>query len=210
MMYFIVRNSIKLFLKIYMGFRVYGADKVPKKGAFILAGNHVSHIDPPAFASASPRPLHFMARHTLFENRALGWLIGSCNSFPVKRDEGDVGALKEAIRRLKRGSALLIFPEGTRSVTGEIQKAEPGVGYLSLMTGVPILPAYVKGTNEALPKGAKRIIRMPISVYFGGLVVPQKLDLSNDRRQAAQEVADRVVEEIRKLEKEAKNPKKGR
>ena len=204
MAYFIVRNFLKLFLIIFTGFRVYGAGNVPRKGGFILAGNHVSHLDPPALASASPRVLHFMARDTLFNNRVLGWIIGSCNSFPVRRGEADLGAIKEAVRRLKNGKVLLIFPEGTRSQSGEIQAAQPGIGYLSLMAGVPILPAYVKGTDEAMPKGAQSIKRVRISVYFGNMVEPQKLGLSSDRRQASQQLADHIVEEIKRLG-EAKN-----
>lgn len=199
MAYFIVRNFLKLFFKIVMGFKVYGVENVPKKGGFILAGNHVSHLDPPALASACPRVLHFMARHTLFNNRVLGWIIGSCNSFPVRRGEVDLGAIKEAVRRLKNGKVLLIFPEGTRSQNGEIQAAQPGVGYLSLMAGVPILPAYVKGTDEAMPRGTRKIKSVRVSVYFGNMVEPQKLGLPADRRQASQQLADHVVEEIKRL-----------
>ncbi len=199
MAYFIVRNFLKLFFKIVMGFKVYGVENVPKKGGFILAGNHVSHLDPPALASASPRVLHFMARDTLFNNRVLGWIIGSCNSFPVRRGEADLGAIKEAVRRLKNGKVLLIFPEGTRSQSGEIQAAQPGIGYLSLMAGVPILPAYVRGTDEAMPKGARSIKRVRVSVCFGNIVEPQKLGLSSDRRQASQQLADHIVGEIKRL-----------
>lgn len=199
MAYFIVRNFLKLFFKIVMGFKVYGIENVPKKGGFILAGNHVSHLDPPALASASPRILHFMARDTLFNNRLLGWIIGSCNSFPVRRGEADLGAIKEAVRRLKNGKVLLIFPEGTRSQSGEIQAAQPGIGYLSLMAGVPILPAYVRGTDEAMPKGARSIKRVRVSVCFGNIVEPQKLGLSSDRRQASQQLADHIVGEIKRL-----------
>jgi len=153
MAYFIVRNFLKLFFKIVMGFKVYGVENVPKKGGFILAGNHVSHLDPPALASASPRVLHFMARHTLFDNRVLGWIIVRATLFPLEGGETDLGAIKEAVRRLKNGKVLLIFPEGTRSQSGEIQAAQPGIGYLSLMAGVPILPAYVKGRTKRCRKG---------------------------------------------------------
>lgn len=199
MMYFIVRNFLKLFFIIFMGFRVYRKEKVPKKGAFILASNHVSHLDPPALASASPRILYFMARHTLFENRLFGWLIGSCNSFPVRRGEADMGAMKKAIRLLKSGKSLLIFPEGTRSETGEMADAQPGLGYLSLMSDAPILPAYVVGTDKAMPKGSHRIKLGRVSVYFGDMILPQKLGLPDDRREAAQKLADHVVEEIERL-----------
>lgn len=199
MMYFIVRNFVKLFFKMIMGFKVYGVENVPKKGAFILASNHMSHLDPPALASASPRALHFMARHTLFNNWAFGWLIGSCNAFPVKRGESDLKAFKEAIRRLKKGKVLLIFPEGRRSKSGEIQAPQPGIGYLSVMAGVPILPAYVKGTDEAMPKGARFIKPGEVSVYFGKIIEPRKLKLSNNRREACQQLADCVLNEIKNL-----------
>lgn len=199
MMYFLVRNFLKLFLIILMGLRVYGKEKVPRKGAFILAGNHLSHLDPPALASASPRVLYFMARHTLFGNRVFGWLISSCNAFPVNRDEADLGAMKKAIRLLKSGKPLLIFPEGTRSATGEMSAAQPGMGYLSLMSGAPVLIAYVDGTGEAMPKGSSRIKFGRISVYFGDLIDPGKLDLPVDKKLAAQQLSDYVVEQIKKL-----------
>ncbi len=199
MCYFIVRNFLKLFFKIFMGFKVYGAEKVPKSGGFILAGNHVSHLDPPALASASPKVLYFMARHTLFKNWAFGLLIGSCNAFPVRRGEADMGAMKKAVKFLKNGKALLIFPEGTRSHTGEIQDAQPGIGYLSMLSGAPILPAYVKGTDVAMPKGARSIKPTRVSVYFGNLIEPEKLKLASDRKEACQQLADYVVGEIKRL-----------
>jgi len=182
-----------------MGFRVYGKEKIPKKGAFILASNHVSHLDPPAMSSASPRRVHFMARRTLFDNWLFNQVVGRCNLIPVDRDKGDIGAMKAAIRLLKSGKAIFLFPEGTRSETGEMNEAQPGIGYLSLMTGAPIIPAYVEGTDKALPKGAKRLMRTRISVYIGDLIEPQKLGLPSDRREAAQKLADHVVEEIKRL-----------
>ena len=199
MMYFLVRNTCKLFLKTYMGFRVYGQEKIPKKGAFILASNHVSHLDPPAMSAASPRRLRFMARRTLSDNWLFRQVVGRCNLILVNRDKGDIGAMKAAIRLLKSGKAIFLFPEGTRSETGEMLEAQPGIGYLSLITGAPIVPAYVKGTDKALPKGAKSIIRTPVSVYIGDMIDPKKLGLPSDKKEAAQKLADHVAEEIKRL-----------
>jgi 1-acyl-sn-glycerol-3-phosphate acyltransferase len=199
MRYFLVRNFLKLFFIILMGFRVYEKKKVPKKGAFILASNHVSHLDPPAMASASPRMVHFMARRTLLDNWLFRVVIGRCGLIPVKRGEADIGAMKTAIRLLKSGEAIFLFPEGTRSETGEMNEAQPGIGYLSLMTGSPIVPAYVEGTDKALPKGANRIKFGRVSVYFGDLIEPQRLGLPGDKKEAAQRLSDHVVEEIKRL-----------
>ncbi|MDD5073552.1 MAG: lysophospholipid acyltransferase family protein [Candidatus Omnitrophica bacterium] len=199
MMYFLVRNTCKLFLSMYMGFRVYGQENIPKKGAFILASNHVSHLDPPAMSAASPRRLRFMARRTLSDNWLFRQVVGRCNLILVNRDKGDIGAMKTAIRLLRSGKAVFLFPEGTRSETGQMNEAQPGIGYLSLMTGSPIVPAYVEGTDKALPKGAKRIIRTPIAVHIGDLIDPKKLDLPRDKKEAAQKLADHVAGEIKRL-----------
>ncbi|MDD5424425.1 MAG: lysophospholipid acyltransferase family protein [Candidatus Omnitrophica bacterium] len=199
MMYFIVRNFLKLFLVIFMGFRANGTGKVPMKGAFILASNHVSHLDPPAIASASPRMVHFMARSTLFDNWLFRQVVGRCGLISVKRGEADIGAMKAAIRFLKSGEPVFLFPEGTRSETGEMQEAQPGIGYLSLITGAPVLPAYIDGTDKALPKGAKRITLTRISVYIGDLIDPTKLDLPRGKKEAAQKLADHVAGEIKRL-----------
>ena len=86
MMYFMVRNTCKLFLSIYMGFKVYGQEKIPKKGAFSLASNHVSHLDPPAMSAASPRRLRFMARRTLSDIWLFRKVFGRCNLILVNRD----------------------------------------------------------------------------------------------------------------------------
>jgi 1-acyl-sn-glycerol-3-phosphate acyltransferase len=140
-----------------------------------------------------------MARRTLTDSWLFKQVVGRCNLILVDRDKGDFGAMKTAIRLLKSGKALFLFPEGTRSETGEMQEAQPGIGYLSLMTGVPIVPAYVEGTDKALPKGAKRIIRMPVSVHIGDLIDPKKLDLPRGKKEAAQKLADYVAGEIKRM-----------
>lgn len=204
MFYLIVRLIVLLFFKIVLRLKISGRDNVPKRGTFILASNHMSYLDPPALSVASPRVLYFMARHDLFSSPLFGAFIRALHSFPVKRAGADLGALNEAVRRLKRGQVLLIFPEGRRSETGEIQAAQPGIGFLSLMADVPILPAYVKGTNEALPKGARFIKPRQVSVYFGKIIEPKKLGLSSDIKEACQQLAEYVVDEIKRLSDLAK------
>ncbi len=203
MFYLIAKLFVALFLKIVFQLKVYGRGNVPKKGAFILASNHLSYLDPPALGVASPRVLHFMARHDLFNNWAFGALIRASNAFPVRRGGIDPGAFKEAIERLKNGQVLLIFPEGRRSETGELGTPQSGIGFLSITADVPILPAYIKGTREALPKGALFIKLKSISVYFGKIIEPKKLTLPNDKRQACEELANYVMDEIKRLKDSA-------
>lgn len=165
----------------------------------MLAANHVSFLDPVALGVACPRPLSFMARHDLFRNALFGFLISSLNAFPVRRASADRSALKEAVRRLKDGKALVIFPEGDRRGPGEeLRDPEPGVAFLAVKADVPVIPAFICGTDKALPKGAHFLRPARISVRLGrplalsGAVMPY------------QEAAEAVLAEIRRLAEEAK------
>jgi 1-acyl-sn-glycerol-3-phosphate acyltransferase len=166
MMYFLARNTSLWILRFFFRFKIQGLSHFPKKGGFILAGNHVSFLDPPVFSAASPRPLHFMARDTLFRHWLFGPFIHAANAFPVKRRAIDMGALREAFKRLKK-DGLLIFPEGTRRVDGKVGKGFAGVGFLARKSGLPVVPAYVFGTDYAMPKNAKGIRFCQIRVVFG-------------------------------------------
>lgn len=159
-----------------------------------MASNHVSFIDPVAVGVASPRRLNYMARHDLFSNYFSAWLLRGIEVFPVKRDSADLSALKEAIHRVKdKQGGLLIFPEGARSITGKISlEAQPGIGFLAVKLGVPVIPVFVKGTREALPKGAKFFRRHKICVSFGEQIFIE-------RRMPYQNIARKIMEEIRRL-----------
>lgn len=183
-----------MILKFIFGFEVNGREHIPKKGGFILASNHISFIDPVAVGVASPRRLNYMARHDLFFNRLFSWLLYKLNVFAVKRDSADLSALKEAMHRVRdKQEGLLLFPEGTRSKTGEVSlEVEPGIGFLAAKLTVPVIPAFVDGTREAWPRGAKFIKRHKICVYFGEQILIE-------RRMPYQDTARKIMEEIRRL-----------
>lgn len=163
-----------LFLKTFCRLKVYGQENIPKTGAFILAANHVSYLDPLAVGVAANREVNFMARHDLFSVPILGWWMSNVKAFPVKRDTADISALKEAIRRLRRGEGLVLFPEGRRSPDGEMLSPEAGVGFIAAKSQAIVIPVFVKGTDQALPKGAKFIKPHKISVYFGAQIHLEK------------------------------------
>jgi len=138
-------NSIE---KAVFGFKVAGADRIPKSGAVIIASNHVSYADPPVVGSAVPREVYFLAKEELFANRVFGWLIRRYNAIALRRAVGDLGAVRKAVDLLRQGRAVLMFPEGTRSLSGKLLKPKPGVGLIACLAGVPVVPAYVAGTNK--------------------------------------------------------------
>jgi 1-acyl-sn-glycerol-3-phosphate acyltransferase len=146
--------------------RVTGAENVPKTGPVILAGNHVSTLDPPLVATGVWRSTNCMAKEELFKNPLFAAYIRQLGAFPVKRGTPDRSALKVAYEILERGEPLLIFPEGTRSETGELKEPELGIGMIAYRSGAPVVPAYVWGTDQVMPKGGGfRLAR--IGVTYG-------------------------------------------
>jgi 1-acyl-sn-glycerol-3-phosphate acyltransferase len=138
---------------LFLRRRVIGRENVPKTGGVILASNHISNVDPPHVGTCFWRPCAFMAKEELFQHPLFGWFITKLNAFPVKRGTADRASLKKSLELLEQGWALLIFPEGTRSETGELQPPEMGVGMIAYRSGVPVVPAYAWGTDKVMPKG---------------------------------------------------------
>jgi len=156
-----------LFFRLGFGFEVRGREHVPRDGAFILASNHLSYLDPPLLAAACRRRLSFMARANLFEQPLLGAYLRAVHVIALQRGEGDLGAIREAVRRLQQGDAVAIFPEGGRQFSGQLGRAKRGVGLLAATAHVPIVPVLVQGTFQALPPDSHRLHRAKIRVAFG-------------------------------------------
>ena len=145
MLYGFLQVIFRLFFYIVFRTRVYGRENIPAEGAVILAANHASNIDPPLMASLIDRPVSYMAKVELFENPIFGAAI--------RRGASDRGAIKAAVTVLKEGRVLGLFPEGTRSKTGELKKAEAGVALIAAMTGAPIVPVAILNTHRIFANG---------------------------------------------------------
>jgi 1-acyl-sn-glycerol-3-phosphate acyltransferase len=187
-LYWLGRMSFLAAGRLVWRLKVSGADRVPLRGGAIIACNHISLLDPPMVGASISRPVHFIAKQQLFEIPVLGWLISQVNAFPVRREERDVSAFKTARRLLKSGEAVVLFPEGTRSRTGKIGKAKPGVGMLASRTGALVIPTYVHNTNEM-----RRFKR--IRVCFGA---PMRFEGHRDY----QHFSDAVLDAIRRMQEE--------
>ncbi|OGL03320.1 MAG: hypothetical protein A3I03_12675, partial [Candidatus Rokubacteria bacterium RIFCSPLOWO2_02_FULL_68_19] len=162
MLYAVLRLVALLLARLLFRVEVRGAEHVPRAGAAMIVSNHSSVLDPPIVGAAAPRPLHFMAKAELFSIPLLGRLIRAVNARPVRREGADARALREALRILESGHALLVFPEGTRGPEGVLREGKAGAGMLALLSGAPVVPAYVEGTGRALPRG--RVLPRPVKV----------------------------------------------
>ncbi len=194
-----------LYFKNFHRFKVRGVQHVPKEGAFLLVSNHTSFFDPPALGCRLPRNLHYFARASLFRG-VFGKLIRALNSIPVKRTEADVTSLKLALKVLKEGSPLLVFPEGTRSPDGNLQPAKRGIGLIACKARAPVLPARIIGSFEAFGKGRKwPKFWTPITVQYGPLIGIEDIDPGPDDNQRYARTAERIMQSISNLAVESSN-----
>lgn len=186
------------------GLKVSGQENVPLTGPLIIAANHASLLDPPLLGVAAPRVFAIMAKHELFEHkiagvRVLDKIIRGLGAFPVQREKADRKALRHAMQVLQGGQALALFPEGTRTPDGKLGPAEPGLGMIAHSTKAPIIPVYLKGTEQALSKVRKGFRLIHPEVRFG-----KPLDLSEvyeqrGGRETLQAIGDRVMAAIAEL-----------
>lgn len=177
--------------------RVRGQEYVPQKGAAVVVSNHLSLVDPFVVGFGANRLINFMGKEELFRMPVLGNLMRKLGSFPVDRSRRDPAAMRTALTVLKQGELLGMFPEGTRSTTGEMNEFRAGAARLASRTRVPIIPVAVFNTNKALPP--KKWIRPArIGVRFGEPFELTELN-NNPKDEAALESAldmirDRIAE----------------
>jgi 1-acyl-sn-glycerol-3-phosphate acyltransferase len=193
MVYWISRLFLKLVCAVYFPARCYGLEQIPRRGGFLVASNHLSYIDPLLLGIVMKPQLHFVGKESLFENKILGTFLRIVHVIPIKRESSDFGALREAIRRLRRGHPLLLFPEGARAGSKSVIRREgtayAGIGFLAAKSGVPIIPVKIEGTDNVLPPGGHWLKRHPVSVVFGK-------PLSFSQKEAYPQVAEKIMSEI--------------
>lgn len=187
------RICCQTFYMLFFRGRVFGTVNVPRAGGVLLACNHQSFLDPPLATLALPRECHYMARDTLFHNPLFRRLIESLNGFAVKRGTADVGAIKETLRRLKRGALVTLYPEGTRTLDGSVGPMQPGFVLLARKARVPIVPTLILGAFEAWPRHAPLPTPSPIVVAYGTPLRPEEMTELSDE-QCVNVLRDRIVQ----------------
>ena len=193
MFYKIFKVLCRIWFGLILRTRVFGVENIPKDGAFILAANHVSNWDPPFLGTIMSREVCYMGKEELFSNPVMAWVCQNLHVFPVKRGAADKSAIKTAIKILKDGKCFGIFPEGTRSKTGKLGKAEPGVSLIAAMTKAPIIPAAIVNTEKIFSR-EKFLPRL--AVIYG---TPIKFTGSTKDKQALADFAQEIMNEIAKL-----------
>ncbi len=179
---------------------VVGLENIPRSGPYLIAANHASHLDPPLVGCQVARQMRFFARRSLWSGRVASWWLDHVECIPVDRDSGDIGAIKRVLQALHEERAVVLFPEGTRSPDGRLQKPKAGVGLLACKTGVPVVPCRVFGSHTAFGKG-QAVPRpgSPVTVVFGAPIAAVDYDDRATGKERYQLASERIFARIAAL-----------
>jgi 1-acyl-sn-glycerol-3-phosphate acyltransferase len=179
--------------------RIIHRERMIQTGPVILAMNHQSYLDPPLAGITCDRAIYFLARRTLMEVPLLGWLLPKLNVIPVNQEGIDRSALKALIRVLKSGNGALVFPEGSRTLDGNLQPAQPGLGILIAKTLAPVVPMRIFGAHEALPRGGGGLHFVPITIVIGEPILFTAVDLEFPGKDLYARLSQRIMDAIAAL-----------
>lgn len=199
MLYSVIRKLFVIYLKIFNQWKIIGVDHIPQEGPLVIVANHVSLWDPIIFACSVKRPIRFIGKEELFKIPLIGRIFYWLRAFPVKRGQPDRNALKTATKILNNGEVLGLFPEGTRSKTGDLLPFHPGAALFALRTNAPIIVMYIQGSKTTFPLTLRGRIKVIIGepLYFKDLY-DKKLtseDLTNVTSQLMAEMK-RLIKEV--------------
>lgn len=160
---------------IWLRYRSRGIEHLPSEGGALLLINHQSFLDPLLAGLPLRRPVSYLARDSLFRVPVIGWILRHTYVIPINREAASTASLREAIRRLDHNFYVGIFPEGTRSTTGEVGQLKPGFLALMRRSKVPVYPVGIAGAFQALPKNAWFLRPVKVRVVFGEELSPAEL-----------------------------------
>ncbi|MGF7185016.1 1-acyl-sn-glycerol-3-phosphate acyltransferase [Desulfitispora alkaliphila] len=198
MLYTFLRYAFSPIFKSIYKVEVKGLENIPEKGPVVLIANHISLWDPVVLSYAIPkRQVYYMAKEELFKIPLLSFVIKRLGAFPVKRGKGDRQAMKMANNILEEGKILGLFPEGTRSTTGELKPFQTGAAMLALKANNTIIPTALVGTDKI-----KKVKGCTITIAFGKPITETKEEKEQRTSARAKALTQRLQGEVESLIKQ--------
>ena len=176
------RFLLRLFALLLFRFHCQGRHHIPQRGGALVCANHQSMLDPPIVGMAASRHLAYLARETLFKHPLFGWFFRKVDGIPLDRGGMGIEGLKATLKSLKAGGVVVIFPEGTRSKTGELQQLKGGFIALARRAKVPLVPCGFTGAHECLPRGTGAIRFRRIRCVYGEAVSVSEIESFSDEQ----------------------------
>ena len=183
-MYRFISNIVKCFIRLFFRVEITGEENIPKEGPFIICANHISAWDPPMLQCFIKRRIYFMAKEELFHIFFVGFILKLIKSIPVKRSGSDITAIKSAMKVLKNGECLGIFPTGQREKVKGEGEVKGGVALLALKTKAPVVAVHIDADYRIFSK--VKLTIAPMRVY----------ELEDAKAKATSEDVERISKEI--------------
>lgn len=185
--YRFARGIVKIILSPLYRIETIGLENIPKEGGVLLCSNHINNLDPPIVGITMKRSVVFMAKDELFHVPILNKILPHLHAFPVKRGKADREALRKGLETLRAGKVLGVFPEGTRSKTGELGKGMAGVGFFALKTDARVIPCGIIGPYKLFRK---------VKVVYGEPISFEEL---RNKKASADEATELIMTHIQKI-----------
>ncbi|WDT90969.1 1-acyl-sn-glycerol-3-phosphate acyltransferase [Streptomyces sp. SCSIO-PteL053] len=203
----VIKAVLGPILRLMFRPQVEGAENIPGTGPVILAGNHLTFIDSMVMPVCVDRPVFYIGKDEYVTGKGLkgrlimAWFFTGCGMIPVDRDggRGGVAALMTGRRVLEEGQAFAIYPEGTRSPDGRLYRGRTGIARLTLMTGAPVIPFAMIGTDKLQPGGAGLPRPGKVTVRFGEPMEFSRYEGMDRDRYVLRAVTDSVMAEVMRL-----------
>ncbi len=185
----------------WLCFRYRAEGTVPRTGGVLIAANHASYLDIPLLGCGMPRRAWYLGRSDLFPVPVLNGILRALGWIPLRLGRLDRDAFGKAIDLIRAGKVVVIFPEGGRSLDGHLRPPKAGIGVIVAQTGCPVVPAYIKGTFEVLPTGARWPRWARVGVRFGAPLQFESGPLQDkgDAKRFYQRVSRTVITQIAAL-----------
>lgn len=198
--YEIVRRSLNAYFTTFHDHTASGLSNIPQTGPIIFASNHSSFYDPPVIGIKSPRPIHYLARDTLFKG-FFGECLHAIGTIPIARGKADVTSIKAIFKALKKGEATAIFPEGTRSLDGNLKEPQAGTGMIAIKSKATVVPTRIFGAFEAFGRNEKLpILGKRIHIIYGAPLSTEALDPGKEHPNRYLEASKKIMHAIDKIQ----------
>lgn len=199
--YYLSHYVLRAVFWLYFRIEIVNPPKVLKNQPAIIAGNHVSMLDPPLAGVASGHRVWFLARQTLMKKTWVKWLLLALDCIPLDREGADIRSIRRVINNLKQGRSVVMFPEGTRSKDGRLQPMKAGLGFIVHKAQVPVIATYIHGAHQAMPKGTRMIFPKKIIVEFSNPIYFNELYTQKGSDEIYRSIACQVGAVLYNLEK---------
>jgi 1-acyl-sn-glycerol-3-phosphate acyltransferase len=202
-MYSVLRTLVASACHILWRVRVKGLANVPKSGAYVVSPVHRSNVDTPLACLVTRRRLRYMGKDSLWKYKWSAWFFTTMGGFPVHRGTADRHALRQCVDAVQGGEPLVVFPEGTRRSGPVVEELYEGAAFVSVRTGVPIVPVGIGGSEWAMPATSRFIRPVKITMIVGRPIYPPSTADGRGSRRQVHELTEDLRKELQVLFDEA-------